>query len=114
MTVSQLTLYNAPSPLPDRPQLRQERHPCSNQNQRSSSPVVGGLFTDPRSSSGPRRLPLPSGAASRRFENSVGSCGERFWHGQGAVAARGAPGQISHSEKFANSLAQNELRLCLS
>ncbi len=44
MTVSQLTLYNAPIPLPDRPQLRQERHPCSNQNQRSSSPVVGGLF----------------------------------------------------------------------
>ncbi len=56
--MSQLTLYNAPSPLPDRPQLRQERHFCRNQNQRSSSPVVGGLFTDPRSSSGPRKLAL--------------------------------------------------------
>ncbi len=61
--MSQLTLYNAPSPLPDRPQLRQERHFCRNQNQRSSSPVVGGLFTDPRSSSGPRKLALLTGMA---------------------------------------------------
>ncbi len=56
--MSQLTLYNAPIPLHDRPQLCQERHPCSNQNQRSSSPVVGGLFTDHRSSLGPRKMPL--------------------------------------------------------
>ena len=59
--MSQLTLYNAPTPLPDRPQLRQERHPCSNQNQRSSSPVVGGLFTDPRSSSAPPEDAAPDG-----------------------------------------------------
>src|SRR5260370_9860340 len=41
MTVSQLTLYNAPIPLPDRPQLRQERHLCSNQNQTGSKPRSG-------------------------------------------------------------------------
>src|SRR5258708_37233382 len=50
MTVSQLTLYNAPIPLPDRPQLRQERHFCRDQKQRGSSPVVGGIFTDHHSS----------------------------------------------------------------
>src|SRR5258708_27771977 len=36
----------------DSAQLRQERNPCSNQSQRSSSPVAGGMFTGHHSSSG--------------------------------------------------------------
>jgi hypothetical protein len=48
MTVSQLTLYNAPIPLPDRPQLRQERPFCRNQNQTGSKPRSGRPIFDQR------------------------------------------------------------------
>src|SRR6266705_6919870 len=68
-----LTVRNLITPSPRRsydcvsanslqcPQLRQERHPCRNQNQRSSSPVVGGLFADHRSSSAPPEDAAPDG-----------------------------------------------------
>jgi len=65
--MSQLTLYNAPIPLPDRPQLRQERHFCRNQNQTGSKPRSGRPIHRPSFILGPPEDGAPDGAGKSRL-----------------------------------------------
>ncbi len=113
MTVSQLTLYNAPIPLPDRPQLRQERPFCSNQNQTGSKPRSGRPIFDQRME---RRRHEPDETAWRAIRRSWCLGGREFRQallaelGERAGETHAGPELAESDEPKARRIVEHELR----